>query len=77
MTRRVRELARGATAARELAEVPADLQARLAALGYVGTTAARTTMSTGSAPDPKDCIGLYNARAEAEAGLRTAALACR
>jgi choline-sulfatase len=77
MTRRVRDLARGETGTRELADVPAELQARLAALGYVSANPRRQTASTESAPDPKDCIGLYRSRGQEDGGLPTAALACR
>jgi tetratricopeptide (TPR) repeat protein len=45
----------GAASAPE--EVPADVREKLAALGYVGTAAARP--SSGARPDPKDHIAAY------------------
>ena len=62
MTSRVRTLARPPAPALRAAAPPAELTARLAALGYVGT-AGPTELAAGKArPDPKDCIGEVNAR---------------
>lgn len=42
--------------------VSPEVQARLAALGYVTSTVARASSSGTSLPDPKDCIGTYQRR---------------
>jgi arylsulfatase A-like enzyme/tetratricopeptide (TPR) repeat protein len=47
--------------------VPADVRDKLAALGYVGETAARA--ATGPLPDPKDKVAVYEAYRDAT-GLR-------
>jgi choline-sulfatase len=63
MARRLRVLARARNEAApaDLA-VPADLQDRLASLGYVGWTRPGSRSHGGPAPDPKDCVRAYNAR---------------
>jgi arylsulfatase A-like enzyme len=43
------------------ADAPAAVQARLAALGYVSSGAAREAAATPSRVDPKDCVGLMAA----------------
>jgi hypothetical protein len=39
--------------------VTPELQARLAALGYLGSAVTREAQGRASLPDPKDCIGTY------------------
>jgi choline-sulfatase len=65
MARRLRLIGRerDLASAPALAFVPAGLRERLAALGYVaGGPAPAPSAAAGSAPDPKDAIGAYNAR---------------
>jgi choline-sulfatase len=64
MTRRLQVLARSpsATGRESPTALPSHLAAELAALGYVGSPAPRTSSVSEPLPDPKDCIGLRAAR---------------
>ena len=62
MTSRVRTLARPTASAPRATAPPAELTARLAALGYVGTAGPADLAEGTARPDPKDCIGEVNAR---------------
>jgi hypothetical protein len=66
MTRRVRTLSDGRGGPRGApAPVAADLQNRLAALGYVGSGSPARSQPQGRLPDPKDCIHLHTPRGDA------------
>ena len=67
MTARVRSLARRSDRARTAPEPPAELAARLAALGYIGSSGPPAATAEGERPDPKDCIGELAARPDAAA----------
>ncbi|PYR56755.1 MAG: hypothetical protein DMF91_21235, partial [Acidobacteria bacterium] len=51
----------------EPADVAADVRERLKALGYIGSSSAPATSSSGGLPDPKDTIASYEALKQAEA----------
>ena len=62
MTKRLAEIVSGGGAADRLrATVSPEVQARLAALGYVAS-AVTPKRDRASRPDPKDCIGTYQRR---------------
>ena len=65
MTARVRSLARRSDPARTAPEPPAELTARLAALGYIGSSGPPAATAGGERPDPKDCIGELATRPDA------------
>ena len=68
MTRRLQVLARSpsATGRESPTALPPHVTAELAALGYVGSRAPRTSNVSEPLPDPKDCIGLRTARDRGE-----------
>jgi choline-sulfatase len=68
MTRRLAEISAGRSASarsRTAAAVSLEVQARLAALGYVASPVTRDPSDRSPRPDPKDCIGSYQRGQEA------------
>ncbi|HSC28373.1 MAG TPA: sulfatase [Vicinamibacterales bacterium] len=57
MTTRLADIARERSTGTGTPAVPPDVQARLAALGYVGSVPTPAMLTGEQLPDPKDCIG--------------------
>jgi hypothetical protein len=81
MTRRIRALNESGPASRAgsatSAPVPADVQSRLAALGYVGSGPIGPRPHQGRLPDPKDCIARFQPGGDLSARPPANAPACR
>ena len=74
MIQRLQVLARshsptGSLSPEKPAVLPSQLTEDLAALGYVGSRPLRAHATSESLPDPKDCIGLYNANQDRDGSI--------
>lgn len=70
MSARLAQVAKGrgtAPAPDQRTTASPEVQARLAALGYVTSTVVRAASASASLPDPKDCIGTYAGGVDAPA----------
>lgn len=65
MTSRIRTILEGSRAGNTLSTVSPEVQAQLAALGYVASAVPSKPSDGTGRPDPKDCIGAYSRRPDA------------
>lgn len=77
MARRLAALAGASAPVDRPAVTPADVQQRLASLGYAGTGRVRAAPALEGLPDPKDCIAHFTARVEASGAAVPLGIDCR